>query len=98
MRSVGSVGGLNCTQLGVEEHGGGSKMCLICRNALVVYDPVKQTARYLKIPGVQRKCKAIPHIPCIVSLKDVMGDNAKLLNIKSRATQPQLSAIEKMQH
>ncbi|KAI8029619.1 hypothetical protein LOK49_LG01G02943 [Camellia lanceoleosa] len=84
MRSVGSVGGLNCTQLGAEEHGGGSKIYLICRNALVVYDPVKQTARYLKTPGLQRKCEAIPHIPCLVSLKDVMGDNAKLSNIKSR--------------
>ncbi|CAL5403866.1 unnamed protein product [Camellia sinensis] len=62
----------------------GKVLMFYSRNALVVYDPVKQTARYLKIPGVQRKCEAIPHIPCLVSWKDVMGDNAKLLNIKSR--------------
>ncbi|KAK9284316.1 hypothetical protein L1049_023487 [Liquidambar formosana] len=52
------------------------------RNALISYDGVE--FKYFKIRETESKFLAVAHIPSFVSLKDMVGNNVEVLNVRSR--------------
>jgi F-box interacting protein len=55
------------------------------RNCLLYYDPSRKEYKYFKVRGSESNCEVAVCIPSFSSIKDaMMGDNAEVLNVKSR--------------
>ncbi|KAE9617884.1 putative F-box domain, galactose oxidase/kelch, beta-propeller, F-box associated interaction [Lupinus albus] len=58
-------------------------------NALVCYNPNQKTFRYFKIHGIDSDFEMVPHIPCLLPIKDVVrveDPHLHILNIRSYFT------------
>ncbi|XP_057441254.1 F-box/kelch-repeat protein At3g06240-like [Lotus japonicus] len=83
--------------LPVLKHPKNDAAILICRSGdrFVYYEPEKNGFKIFKVRGTQSTFEAIPHIPSLISLKDVVqGDNIEVMYAHSRREELKLQEEE----